>query len=563
MLEHYGRVYFGFLVELAAVIPIFLLMVWRPRFGHTWFQALENFASRIAARKSLAIVIVFLMTITLRVLLLPLFPIPAPAIHDEYSFLLMADTFVHGRLSNPPHPMWPSLDTFHVLSQPTYSSMYPPAQGLALAIGQLLGNPWFGVLLSASAMCAAIVWMLQAWMPARFALLGGVLAMLNLAILGSWINGYYGGAMAAIGGALVLGALPRIRRRQNIGASLLMGLGVAILANSRPLEGFIFCLPVACALLIWLFGKSSPPVRLTAVRVIVPLGLALLLTAAFIGYYNWRVTGDALLLPESLDLRQHPVPIFLWNRPKPPVHYGNNQFDVFYNDWARNYYRGTLPDALQVSLQKVIAFPATFLWMGSLPVLLALPWIIRDHKIRLLLAEFLVCVAGLFMVVWPNPHYAAPLTCVIYALLAQAIRHLRALPRKYRPVGIAWSRVAVALLVAVIGLHIYHAMHDLNRRYTWSREIDGKADDPRLQVEQQLANQPGNQLIVVRYSPKHNPHAEWVYNSADIDGSRIVWARELGTSQDEKLLSYFKDRKQWLFEPDRDPRRLTPYSLPN
>jgi hypothetical protein len=561
MLAQYGRIYFGFLVELGAVIPILLLVLRRPRFGDPWFQALEDFATRIAARKRLAIGIVFLMTITLRVALLPLFNVPVPAIHDEYSFLLMADTFVHGRLANPPHPMWPSLDTFHVLSQPTYSSMYPPAQGFALAIGQLLGNPWFGVLLSVSAMCAAIVWMLQAWMPARFALLGGVLAMLNLALIGPWINGYYGGAVAAIGGALVLGALPRVRRRQTIGDSLLMGVGIAILANSRPLEGFIFCLPVACALLIWLFGKSSPPLRLTAVRVVAPLGLVLLLTLAFMGYYNWRVTGNALLLPESLDLRQHPVPIFLWNRLQPPVHYGNNQFDAFYNGWARTYYQGTLSDILRVSLEKVIAFPATFLWIGSLPVLLALPCITRDRKIRLLLVAFLVCVIGLFLVVWPNPHYAAPLTCVIYALLTQAIRHLRTLRRKYRPVGIAWSRVAVLLLVGVIGLHVHHAVYDLNRRYTWSRQIDGKALDPRLQVEQQLAGQPGKQLIVVRYSPNHNPHAEWVYNSADIDGSRIVWARELGTEQDQKLLSYFKDRKPWLFQPDRDSRRLTPYSL--
>jgi len=89
---------------------------------------------------------------------------------------------------------------------------------------------------------------------------------------------------------------------------------------------------------------------------------------------------------------------------------------------------------------------------------------------------------------------------------------------------------------------------------------------PRLTLERgaiahELERHPGRHLVLVRYSAHHNVLTEWVYNRADIDESRIVWAREMGPRQDRPLIDYFHDRQVWLVEPDESPARLAPYGV--
>jgi len=533
-----------------------LLAIFLPRLTPRVFHAVESLLSRLAERKTLAVIALFLVVIGVRLALLPQLPVPVPGIHDEYSYLLLGDTLAHGRLANPPHPMWMSFETFHVNWFPTYSSKYPPGQGAVLALGQLLAHPWIGVLLSVAAMCAAILWMLQAWLPARWAFLGGALVALKFGIASYWINSYWGGAVAATGGALVLGAMPRIVRRARTRDALLLGLGIAILANTRPYEGLLFCIPVAGWFLWWLAGKTKSPVtrRTRIVRVFAPLAVVLTFTIGFIGYYNWRLTGNASLFPHTLNTRTYRTTgLFLWDHPKEPIQYNNEQFEDFYNGWEREDYQNTWQDVWKVSAEKLTRSGSTYFWWGALLLLPGLPFVFFDRKMRLPLLLFLLGTAGFLSLIWSFPHYAATLTCVIFLLLVQAMRHLRTIRLGGRPLGLALSWAIFYLLATDVGLSLARHVCD-------PLEWTCQGDPSRAAIGKKLSNTPGKHLIMVRYEEDHNLHDEWVYNGAEIDTAKVLWARELDPAQNAKLFAYFKDRQIWLVEPDTDNTELLPYS---
>jgi len=342
--------------------------------------------------------------------------------------------------------------------------------------------------------------------------------------------------------------------------ALLLGLGLAILANSRPYEGTVFCLPIAAWFLWWLAGKTKSRI-VSGQRwrgAAFPLAMVLALTGAFMGYYNYRLTGSALVMPHMLNTRvYHSAPLFLWERPGPEKAYRNAQFEDFYNGWERDNYHITRADILRVSWEKLFRCGVTYLWPGLLLALPALPFTLRDRRMRLPLVCIGLGAIAVFVVIWSNAHYAAPLTGAIFLLIVQTIRHLRTMRIAARPIGLALSRaVVLALVFDTASATAGHICDPL----LWPCE----GDISRQVIAEKLAHTPGKHLIVVRYGPEdeHNIHDEWVYNGAEIDNAKVLWARELDTEQNGKLFAYFKDRTTWLVTPDDDNTYLEPYTPP-
>jgi len=458
---------------------------------------------------------------------------PVPLVHDEFSYLLAADTFASGRLTNPTHPMWRHFETFHVIHQPSYQSKYPPGQGLALAAGQLLtGRPIVGVWISLALACGALCWMLQGWLPTRWALLGAGLATSQPTILAAWGQTYWGGAVAMLGGALVFGALPRLLRRIRKRHAFALAAGLAMLANSRPMEGLIAGL-CALAVLIGaaLAGRMGPPRRLWS-DLAVPVLATLAVCALGMAYYNWRVTGDPIELPYQTWWRQY-------QGPEAGLRFAE------LSEW-----RGSADGSVLQKLRRLRQFYFPFaLWIPVLS-LLSVPWLwgVRGVRLAMVTCGLVLAASTHWSTGWP--HYCAPVACLLSLLAAQGLRlfwHTRV--GESRPL-----RFLVALIPALqLG---FLPLFFLRQDFAVSFRAQLLA---RERIAVMLDQQPSHHLVLVHYHPNHLVHAEWVYNRADIDRAKVVWARDLGPAQNEELLAYFRDRRVWLLDADTEPPRLRPY----
>jgi hypothetical protein len=180
----------------------------------------------------------------------------------------------------------------------------------------------------------------------------------------------------------------------------------------------------------------------------------------------------------------------------------------------------------------------------------SLPWLLRDRRMRLILIQFALCALGFLAVVFFHPHYAAPLTAAMAVLLTQAMRHLRRWKIAGRPIGVLLTRTVV--LLSLLSVFVYAG----------SRRLYGVPEEglERAQIVQYLEGTSGEHLVLVHYAPGHNPKYEWVYNKADIDRAKIVWARQIPGQDLAPLLEYFRGRKVWEVEADTLPVDIHPYA---
>lgn len=516
---------------------------------------LTRFFVRIARRRVLAPTLVAVFALLVNSTMALLVHMPVPGVRDEFSHLLAADTFSQGRLTNPTHPMWHHFDSEHIIHQPSYQSKYPPGQGMVLALGQVwFGHPIAGVWISLALAGAALCWMLQAWMPGRWAFLGGILSIANVGVFQLWGQTYWGGALAMLGGALVFGAMRRIISKVRYRHTVLFVIGLVILASTRPYEGLVASVPAIVLLSAWCFSGSSPAFQSLTKYLLVPAAAVLLMAFLAMGYYNWRVTNDAFRLPYQVWMDQRGISVdqvFVRTVDKNSAAIGTMQSSE----------RGTKKKLRHQQISEIARRPITktvkqYIFYVGIPLtlpFLMLPFVVRGRWEAFAAITCAAVVTAIFLNTTAGyPHYTAPVAPLFMFLILQSLRRIRF----WRCRGVAAGRFLArmvpthALLFFVAFLSGPWRDQPVAENYVWSQD--------RARLETGLMKMGGEHLIMVRYEPDHNLLEEWVYNKASIDDSPVVWARELGDGRDEKLLAYFEQRTVWLLEPDTKGATLAP-----
>jgi hypothetical protein len=162
--------------------------------------------------------------------------------------------------------------------------------------------------------------------------------------------------------------------------------------------------------------------------------------------------------------------------------------------------------------------------------------------------------AALLLVNWTFFHYAAPVFGLFFFSAIQCMRHIRTWRWRRKPVGLFLARGSVVLCVVSV--------------LTTGRDVAAQFPDgwwdQRRQIIARLHRDGGRHLVVIRYGPNvaNTPsfaYRDWTRNGPDIDGQEIVWARDMDTEHNRRLLDYYKDRHAWLLDVDISGTKLLPY----
>ncbi|HEY1756186.1 MAG TPA: hypothetical protein VGG72_12370 [Bryobacteraceae bacterium] len=526
--------------------------------GLAWITRpfLEPLAARLAGRTRWCMLALAVAPVALRLALLKHHPVPSPNIYDEFAHLLVADTLRHLRFANPVHPLHRFFETFFTLQEPSYSSIYPLGPGLIMALGRaVFGTPWAGVLLGTAAFCALCYWMLRAWTTPLWALIGGVLAVIEFGPLSEWTNTYWGGSVAACAGCLVFGALPRLKKSPNRRDAILLGAGLGLHLLTRPYESIFLVLSA-----ILFFAPFRKADIQTYIRIAGIAALATLPAIALMLIQNKQVTGSWTTLPYTLSQQQYGVPTSLTFQAAPVPHRDlTPQQALEYR--SQMSYREKNGETLRSYLLR-LEYRVRYYRFFFLPALyLILPFFfrsLREYRFVWTALTLLIFALGANFYPFFYPHYIAALTCLFVLVSVTGLRELCRLP-------IATGREAAWIVLALCGAHfvLWYGVHlfdppEMLQFETWD-VINHTNPERRIAVNRDLDDLPGEQLVIVRYLPRHLFQEEWVYNQADIDSAKVVWARDLGPEQDQELLRYYPNRTAWLLEPDAQPPRLTPY----
>jgi hypothetical protein len=461
-----------------------------------------------------------------------------PASPEDFSHLLAADTFARGRLANPAPAHASHFESPLILVHPHYVSALPPAEGALLAVGQRLGEPLRGSALGLGLASAAVAWMLAGWLPGLWPLAGGLALVLHPRLVGIWGAGYSNGLPAVFGAALLVGSLPRVLRGRACGG-VALGIGAGVLALSQPFHGLVAALPAAGFLLLRLWRRG--PGQELPVRALAAAASTLALVAAFHAWYDWRTTGSARTTPWALYRETYaPVPDLLFLERGSPAEPGpalaarlDGEGSLAAESWARRRTWEGFWEGVAAKLHLAWSF---FLLPALAAVFLALPFALREPGVGFALAAVAVYLLALPLDTRDRALHLAAYLPISALLFTTAIKRWCDLRLGRLPIG--------ALAVMALLIQGWVQQHLATFEVLDERQLH--ALESRAEITRLLQRRADRGLVLVRYASDASPGIEWVYNEADLDQARLLFARSLSPEQDRELVLAYPERRVWV-----------------
>lgn len=517
--------------------------------------SLEAAFGYLRGRFWLQSLLVAALALGLRALLLAFLGPPEPYIQDEFSLLLQGETLASGRFANPTPPLHRFFETAYVSLLPSYASMYFPGRGAALALGNLVGHPWIGVLLTMTALAVATSWMLRAFVTEGLALVGGILVVIRYGVLSGWINSYFGPGLTALGGVLVLGAFVRLMRAPRWREGIALGFGLVLLMTTRPFEGLCFALPflaMGSYKLLSMVAKRDWP---AAMRLAVPTvlvvggGFALLLAS------NLATTGAMFTDPYTHHrLTSAYASPFLFGEANQPTQPAPEVLDVYYRAEASN------TDVVGLTIAKVMR--VFNFYVGPVFLLPAIVGFVLCYRYPVLWASLTASVAGYLVATWPWSQYFAPAFGLIWIFIMTGFAALRNWRFRGRPSGLVLARLLPSIAVGSLALPVAALPADDPRDNAGPNQQFIRpccavlTETARSRIVAQLQASPGRDLVIYRFDPaRDDPSVVLVANGADIGEQDIIWAHDLGPAT-QTLIDRYPDRRAWLVDGTGTDRAL-------
>jgi hypothetical protein len=268
----------------------------------------------------------------------------------------------------------------------------------------------------------------------------------------------------------------------------------------------------------------------------------------FQAWYNYRVTGKPLQMPYQVHLQTYDAaPLFVWQSLPAPKEYRHKELREFHTGApVKLYQRQQTPRGFAIGCAgKLLVLARFYLTPAWTLPLLMLPWILRSGWMRWATAAIALELCALFAEVYCYPHYVAPVASLYVLLVVQGLRRLNACR------WLARRRIdSATVLLLLTAISLAWRLNALPAERVASPAL------VRAQVQEKLESLPGEHLVFVRYSENHKSGLEWVYNRAEIDRAKVVWARRISPEEDLRLRQYFHSRRAWLLDADARPPRI-------